>query len=357
MTIEVHPAFADSLKQRAKELGFTLVGITPAAQPPHYAHLANWLAQGFGEGLPYIERRLDAYKHPSSILDGCQSLLMLASPYPASTASPTQGKSKVARYAWPEGDYHDKIHAELRELREFILRAYPLARVRGVVDTAPLLERNLAQLAGLGWIGKNTLLINPEWGSYFFLAAILTDLIFCPDAAFEFSHCGSCRACIDACPTEAIVEPFVLDARRCISYLTIEHRGQISEELRENLNDWIFGCDICQEVCPWNRRRNRLHPASREESHELTTIDPLEAINWTEQEFKERFRHTALWRTRRSGLIRNAILLLVQRMERAALPQLTRLVEDDDTLICSAAAWAVARLTSSITSNDDPPGA
>ncbi len=180
---------------------------------------------------------------------------MLAMNYRTAAAQPaTPGEGRISRYAWGAVDYHDLIHDRLRRLAGFLRQLQPDCQARGVVDTAPLLEREFAQLAGLGWIGKNTLVLNRQMGSWFFLAALLTDATLEYDSPHETDHCGTCRACLDACPTDAFPQPYVLDATRCLSYLTIELRDAIPLEHRESFGDWLFGCDICQEVCPWNHR-------------------------------------------------------------------------------------------------------
>ena len=206
------------LKQQASEMGFSLCGVCPAVAPPGAARLDEWLAAGYAGQMHYLADRREAYGDPNRVLDGVRSILMLAMNY--RTAEPTAlgaGQGRVSRYAWGEADYHDLIHERLNQLAEFLHRRVPEARVRGVVDTAPLMEREFAQLAGLGWIGKNTLLLNRDEGSWFFLAALLTDLELIYDAPHETDHCGTCRACLDACPTDAFPQPYVLDASRCIT--------------------------------------------------------------------------------------------------------------------------------------------
>jgi epoxyqueuosine reductase len=210
----------------------------------------------------------------------------------------------------------------------------PGCRGRGVVDTAPLLERDFARRAGLGWIGKNTMLINKHRGSYFFLGALLLDLDLRPDEPHTASHCGTCTACLDACPTGAFAGPGWLDARKCISYLTIELRTAVPEELRPGVGDWLFGCDVCQEVCPWNRK----------DTSPPEAVDAAEVLALTEQEFRRRYRGTALWRTRRRGLLRNAAIVLGNTGDERALPALRRALADAEPLVCEAAAWAIARI-------------
>jgi epoxyqueuosine reductase len=202
------------------------------------------------------------------------------------------------------------------------------------VDTAPLLERDFARRAGLGWIGKNTMLINKHRGSYFFLGALLLNLELTPDNPHTGFHCGTCTACLDACPTDAFPAPGVLDARRCISYLTIEHRGSMPEDLRSGVGGWLFGCDICQEVCPWNRR----------DETQPETVDAVEILGLSDAEFRVRFGGSALERTRRRGLVRNAAIVLGNIGDAAALPALRRASADEDEIVREAAAWAIEQI-------------
>jgi epoxyqueuosine reductase len=250
---------------------------------------------------------------------------------------------KVARYA-RGADYHDVIRERLNALLAWLQQERPGCRGRGVVDTAPLLERDFARRAGLGWFGKNTMLLNKRLGSYFFLGALLTDLDLKPDPPHEASHCGTCTACLDACPTEAFAGPGWLDSRRCISYLTIELRTLVPEELRPGLGDWVFGCDICQEVCPWNHKA----PPSAEPAPggraDLERVDLLELLGLSEEAFRHRFRGTALLRARRRGLLRNAALVLGNQGDPAALPALRQALADPEPLVREAAAWAIARI-------------
>src|SRR5262249_20093552 len=207
-------------------------------------------------------------------------------------------------------DYHLVMRDRLNRLLAWVREQVPGCAGRGVVDTAPLLERDFARRAGLGWFGKNTMLINKHLGSYFFLGALLLDIELPPDPVHETTHCGTCTACLDACPTQAFTAPGDLDSRRCISYLTIELRAPIPEELRRPMDDWIFGCDVCQEVCPWNRKAPTATQASFAPRPDLEATDPIQLLSLTEAEFRQRFGGTALTRARRRGLLRNAAIVL-----------------------------------------------
>ena len=364
-----------ALKEESRRLGFKAAGVCPAVSPPGIGHFHRWLADGFAGEMSYLADRVDAYSHPRQVLDGARSILMLAASYrtvgPAETAA---GHGRVSRYAWGT-DYHDVLRRRLRGLADFHCRLTPQAGVRGVVDTAPLLEREFAQLAGLGWIGKNTLLLNRDLGSWFFLAALLTTEELAYDQPFPSEHCGTCRACLDACPTGALVDAYRLDARKCISYLTIELRGSIPAPLRERQGEWLFGCDICQEVCPWNRRG----PSSEEKGDSRHLCDdhagmvpafgpfrqmgtvpffrpdfrPAPGMNPVEladlfllddEAFRQRFRHTPLWRPRRRGLLRNAAIVLGNRPAPTALPGLLRGLNDEEPSVRAACVWALGRL-------------
>jgi epoxyqueuosine reductase len=334
----------DELKKKAGELGFSLCGVCPAVAPPASARLDEWLAAGYAGQMNYLADRRDAYRHPGNVLDGARSIAMLAMNYrTAEPAEPSAGQGRVSRYAWGAVDYHDLIRGRLDSLAEFLREREPASHVRGVVDTAPLMEREFAQLAGLGWIGKNTLLLSRDEGSWFFLAALLTDIELAYDRPHETDHCGTCRACLDACPTGAFPQAYVLDASRCISYLTIELREAIPNELRPRVGDWIFGCDVCQAVCPWNSRA----PLSREVDFaprdDSNPTDLIELFELDDAAFRERFRHTPLWRPRRRGLLRNAAIALGNRRSPEVIPALIRGLNDSEPLVRGASAWALGR--------------
>jgi len=343
---EATKALTDDLKAEAARLGFSLAGACPAVTPSGIARLGDWLDAGFAGEMGYIEERRTAYEHPRHVLDGARSVLMLAMNY--RTPEPNDhlpGQARVARYARGD-DYHDVIHDRLKQLARWLLARRPEARVRGVVDSAPLMEREFAQLAGLGWIGKNTLLLNKRIGSWFFLSALLTDLELDYDAPHDADHCGTCRACLDACPTGAFVDAYRLDARRCISYLTIELRTPVPTELRAEVGDWLFGCDICQEVCPWNREAPFTEEPAFAPADDLHPADAAKLFELDDAAFRERFRRTPLWRTKRRGLLRNAAIVLGNARQLAAVPALIRGLHDDEPLVRGACAWALGQCAS-----------
>jgi epoxyqueuosine reductase len=333
------------LKQQAQALGFDLVGIAPAGPADGFDRLRDWLDRGFAGDMDYMHRHAGARRHPESVLPEVRSVVMLGMNYNPGNGpeESVSGTGRVARYA-RGADYHDVLRERLNHLLAWLQEERADCHGRGVVDTAPLLERDFARRAGLGWFGKNTMLLNKRLGSYFFLAALLVDVELQPDSPFEVHHCGTCTACLDACPTAAFVEPGVLDARRCISYLTIELKGDVPLDLRNGLGDWVFGCDICQEVCPWNRKAPAATNAAMRARPELESLDLIELIGLSDEEFRRRFRDTALMRTKRRGLLRNAALVLGNNGDERALPALRRALEDPEPLIREAAAWAVAEI-------------
>jgi len=335
------------LLHRTRELGFDLAGIAPATPADGFAHLQEWLAQGFAGAMDYMSRHADARQHPRSVLPEVRSVVMVGLNYFPGGVEHEHADGlhgRVARYACG-ADYHEIMRHKLNDLLAWAQIESPGILGRGVVDTAPLLERDFARRAGLGWFGKNTMLINKRLGSYSFLGALLLDLTLTPSAPFETQHCGSCTRCLDACPTDAFAGPFQLDARRCISYLTIELRGPIPEELRAGMGDWAFGCDVCQEVCPWNRKAPQASEPLLRLGGPGRALDLIELLGMSETEFRRRFRGTALWRTRRRGLLRNAAIALGNLGDSRALPALTRALDDAEPTIREAATWAIAQLS------------
>jgi epoxyqueuosine reductase len=332
------------LKNQARALGFDLAGIAPATPADGFDRLRAWLDQGFAGEMTYMHRLADARRHPASILPEVNSVVMVAMNYkppPEQDAAPSA--ARVARYARGP-DYHDVLRERLNSLLAWVQEQVPGCKGRGVVDTAPLLERDFARRAGLGWFGKNTMLLNKRLGSYFYLGALLLDLELPPDPPHKTSHCGTCTACLDACPTHAFPAPGRLDSRRCISYLTIELRTDVPAELREGIGDWIFGCDICQQVCPWNRKAPIADNSAVQARPDLVALDPVELLGLSAEEFRRRFRDTALWRAKRRGLLRNAALVLGNRGDPAALPALQRALQDKESLVRHAAEWAIRQI-------------
>lgn len=345
------------LKQRANELGFGLVGIARAAESDGFPRLQEWLSRGYAGEMGYMHVHADARRHPSSVLPEVRSVVMVGMEYgngglgdgqgtdvsratsqaigdqKSGFAHPIAAMGRISRYARGP-DYHEVLRQRLKLLLAWVRERFPDCRGRAVVDTAPLLERDFARRAGLGWIGKNTMLINKRRGSYFFLGGLLLDIDLQPDEPHAADHCGACTACLEACPTGAFVGPGWLDARKCISYLTIELRSPMPTELRRGVGEWIFGCDVCQEVCPWNRK----------DESEPELIDAAEALSITEEEFRKRFGTTALARTRRRGLARNAAIVLGNSGDSSALPALRKALDDPEEIVRDAAAWAIARI-------------
>jgi epoxyqueuosine reductase len=250
-------------------------------------------------------------------------------------------RASVAKYAQAP-DYHQFLWDRLNALAAWLDAAVPGTRSHGVTDTAPLLERDFARRAGLGWVGKNTMLLDKQHGSFFVLGAFLTTLELEPDPPTEVGHCGTCTACLDACPTDAFPEPGVLDARRCISYLTIELKTAIPEDLRPGVGDWLFGCDVCQDVCPWNHRPNP--SPGLPHNPDLAAIDPAELLALAPEELRRRFKGTALRRANWRGLLRNAAIVLGNRGDPAALPALRAALTWEDEVVREACAWAIHRI-------------
>ncbi|HZT80317.1 MAG TPA: tRNA epoxyqueuosine(34) reductase QueG [Gemmataceae bacterium] len=345
------------LKEQARALGFEPVGIAAASPADGFDRLRDWLDRGYAGEMAYMHRHAEARRHPAAVLPGVRSVVMAGMNYAASGGrqppdpAPHQGADaprsplagRVARYARGQ-DYHDVLRDRLNRLLAWVREQVPGCQGRGVVDTAPLLERDFARRAGLGWFGKNTMLLNKRLGSYFFLGALLLDVELQPDPPHQTSHCGTCTACLDACPTGAFPAPGVLDSRRCVSYLTIELRGPIPPDLREGVGDWLFGCDVCQEVCPWNRKAPPGTEPAFAARPDREAVDAAGLLGLSEEEFRRRFRGTALTRARRRGLLRNAAVVLGNLGDPAALPALRQALDDPEPLVREAARWAIERI-------------
>lgn len=333
----------DRLKDLGLQLGFAQIGVAPAVTPTGFHRLLKWLNDGHSADMQWIGRRVDAYRHPDGVMTGTQSVIVAALNYHDGTA-PEAGP-RVARYAWGSADYHEVLKPRLKQLAELVRREVPDARTRVVIDTAPLLERDFARLAGIGWFGKNTMLISRSIGSWFFLGAVLTNVELEYDSPLEQTFCGTCTRCLDACPTDAFPEPGVLDARRCISYLTIEHRGHpVPPDLRPGIGEWMFGCDVCQEVCPWNRFAPEETLPEFQAQSSMNPIDCRELLGLSEDQFNDRFASTPLARPGRAGLLRNAAMVLGNLGDTTARHALEGALSDHEPLIRDAAAWALNKL-------------
>ncbi len=338
----------EHLKAEARRLGFDDVGIAPAVTPPGYPDFLRWLAAGRQAGMGYIERHAAQRSHPRSVFEGVRSVVDVSvvdgrDDGQATPAGVTQGK--IAQYA--RGlDYHGVLRQKLEALLGWLRAEIPGASGRGVVDTAPLLERDFARLAGLGWIGKNTMLISRRLGSFTFLGALLVDVELAYDRPHETNHCGSCTRCLDACPTEAFVGPYELDSRRCISYWTIEHRGMMPDAPASQLDGWVYGCDICQDVCPWNRKAPPGRFTEFEARPEWTAPDLVDWLDRDQVHWTAILRESAERRSRRAGLLRNAALVLGSRRLTAAVAPLAARLDDpdEDSLVRASAAWALGQI-------------
>ncbi|HUL16283.1 MAG TPA: tRNA epoxyqueuosine(34) reductase QueG [Terriglobales bacterium] len=358
---------------RARSLGFDLCGVVRADSFPELERMQEWLDRGYGGEMRYLEN--PKRRDPRRVAANIRGAIVCAVNYNTQFAYSTEAARKsardklhprgwISRFAWGS-DYHEELWrmlnrlvGELRDRFGEAIGAYACA------DTGPIHERILAKYAGLGWIGKNTLLLNQQLGSWLFLGVVLTSLDLQPSLSVSDSPpadlCGSCRRCLDACPTNALVEPYVLDARRCISYLTIELRGPIPEEFREPTGWHVFGCDVCQDVCPWNRKapvtsNAAFLPRAATGSHEQEDSLFMPSLAWlaglTREEFQQRFRGSAAKRTKWRGLVRNACVslgnaLLPTKPEASEriVNLLTRLSADDDDIIAESARWALSRI-------------
>ena len=334
------------IKARANELGFPLAGVTTPDPPPHIDFLQNWLQAGYQASMDWIgtDRSLERRADPRAILPECRSILVLGSPYPAPRGN--VGGGNIAAYALNK-DYHDVLGDKLQSLVDFLegITGQDIPN-RWYTDTGPVLEKELAMRAGLGWIGKNTTLINKEYGSYFFLAEILLGIELINDSPITENYCGDCNRCLVTCPTRALQEPYTLDANRCISYLTIEHREEIPEGLRSQMGDWIFGCDICQLICPWNKPGQEATDILEEfqPREELLDVDLIEELGLSQEEFSARFKGSPVKRAKQRGYTRNVAIALGNRGEEDALPALEKALENPEPLLRKTAAWAIGKI-------------
>jgi epoxyqueuosine reductase len=346
------------IKRAADAAGFDLAGIAPAADAAELKHFPQWIAAGYAGEMKYLEARDDRgeLKRASlaRVAPWARSVIVCAINYntahPYSTEVHDSHRGWISRYAWSREDYHDAVLRRLkqveRELHQAVGDSQPTVVTRSYVDTGPIVERVFAKYAGVGWIGKNTCIINQKKGSWLFLGVILTSLELAPDLPAP-DRCGTCTRCIEACPTDAILAPYQLDSNKCISYLTIEKRGPIPEELRAGMGRHVFGCDICQDVCPWNRKA----PASTASEFDPRPGLVNPALDWlaemSAEEFRAAFRGSPIRRTKRSGLRRNVAIAMGNSGNKEFLPLLDRLAADEDESVRESAEWARGRLLTS----------
>ena len=344
---------SELLQAETQRLGFLLWGVAAVAPPPHWNTYQEWIAAERHAGMAYLsaERAMQRRAQPGLILPEARALLVVGMRYfaPAfvSDSLPTgEALGRVAAYAWGD-DYHEIIPPYLDELNALIEKQVGRAVLaRSYTDSGPLLERDHAQRAGLGWIGKNTCLVSPQNGSFFLLGESLLAVEIEPSLPFQSDHCGSCRRCIEACPTSCIGMDRTIDAGRCISYLTIESKGAIPPDLRPRLGDWVFGCDVCQSVCPWNLRFAELtgHPALRPSPGVPRPLLRRE-LHLTPQEFNRKFKRSPIRRAKRRGYLRNLAVALGNQRDTAAIPDLESLLSDEPEPLARAhAAWALGRM-------------
>lgn len=351
------------VKDVAKAAGFDLAGIAAIREYAELKRFPQWIEQGCAGEMSYLEKRNPdgTLRRTSPASPWARSVIVCAINYntaqPYSTETSERGKGWISRYAWSREDYHESVIRRLgcveARLREIVGTE---VQTKSYVDTGPIIERVYAKYAGVGWLGKNTCLINQGIGSWLFLGVIVTSLELTPDISAP-DRCGSCTRCIDACPTQAFIAPHQLDSRKCISYLTIEKRGILPEDLRSGMGRQVFGCDICQDVCPWNRKA----PATGKEEFQPREGFVNPALDWlaelSEDGFRQHFRGSPIKRTKRTGLRRNALIAIGNSGDPQFTELTDRLQADPDPVVAETAAWAGARLRTSVNEGVADPAA
>jgi epoxyqueuosine reductase len=343
-------SISDLVKQAALQSGFDLAGVAAVGEFSELEYFPEWIAAGHGAEMKYLEARDGAGELKRAALrrvaPWARSIVVCATNYntaqPYSVQVNTPDRGWISRYSWSRQDYHAAVMRRLRQVEARLCEIEQPMETRCYVDTGPLVERVYAKYAGVGWIGKNTCILNQKLGSWLFLGVILTSLELQPDLPAP-DRCGTCTRCLDACPTDAFTGPYKLDSNKCISYLTIEKRGEIAAELRDRIGRQVFGCDICQDVCPWNRKAPATSAAEFQPRPEL--VNP--ALEWLAQmnaeEFARTFRGSPVKRAKLAGLRRNAIIAMGNSGNHKFLPVLERLAEDPDPILADAARWAISR--------------
>ena len=359
----MHTALFQLIEGAAKEAGFERFGVAPAVHPEmrELDLFADWIDAGYAGEMEYLKRRNDSGEYKRSSLEHAlpwaKSVIVVAMNYnppaPKSTEPSKASQGWISRYALSPRDYHDIVLAALRRVKSALIDEVRASgfdiSTRAYVDTGPVLERVYAKYAGIGWVGKNTCIINQELGSWIFLGVIVTSVeysAFVDDDKLEVAadRCGSCTRCIDACPTEALVAPQRLDASRCIAYFTIEKRGAIPEEMRERIGRHVFGCDICQDVCPWNRRAPLTMNPDLNHDPSLVNPDLWQLAQISPQEFRQRFRGSPIARTKHSGFLRNIAVAMGNSGRSEYIDELERLASSEDAVVAEHAIWAIGKL-------------
>lgn len=345
-TVQDPATLSEQIKQEAQRLGFALVGISPMKPPPNEESFAQWLRKGLGGELGYLKRTEQLRRDPRKLVPWAVSVISVGMNYYTQSLRPTKQdgtKGWISRYAWGD-DYHDLMKERLELLLEKTREICPgPVEGKAFVDSGPVLERDIAGVAGIGWIGKNTHLISPQRGSWFFLGELFLSVELAYDRAIK-DRCGKCDLCLKACPTGAFVGPYVLDARRCISYLTIELKGAIPRHLRPLVGNHIFGCDICQEVCPYNVKAMPTAEEAFAAREGLYAPELIPLLSLSETDFRVRFRGGPVLRAKRRGFLRNVAVALGNLKNCEAVPALVQALQDEEPLVRSHVAWALGQI-------------
>ena len=335
------------IREKANELGFDLVGFTSVSRSKTIEIYNAWIEKGYAGSMSYLKNHSELKEDPRNLLPSTISLIALGFNYNTLDLPRRNFKSgigRISRYAWGD-DYHFLLRTKLRALEKYICEELKAGQItRSFVDSGPILEREFAYRAGLGWIGKHTNLINHEKGSWFFLAEILVDFELESNLPFSRVDCGTCTSCIDACPTDAIIDDRKIDARRCISYLTIELKGSIPKKLRPKMGNLIFGCDICQDVCPWNRESFKSKEPLLQPRPENIAPDLVELMKLDDSSFSKLFKKSPIKRAKRRGFLRNVAVALGNWGNPRAIPALCEGLHDQDALVRAHSAWSLGRI-------------
>ncbi len=338
----------DSIKEKAYNLGFNLVGISPVGDYPESQYYKNWLNKGYEATMGYMSKNEEKRQDVRNLVPGARSVISCAinynTEYPYSTELNNPGKGWIARYAWGD-DYHSVLKEKLNELKDFMSKNCITAdQDRVYVDTGPVLERMYAKYSGIGWIGKNTCLINQEIGSWLLIGEVITTLELDYDNTAP-ERCGTCTKCIDSCPTDAITNPYEIDSSKCISFLTIENKGGIPPEYREPTGSNIFGCDICQDVCPWNGKPETGSDKAFLPREGFFEPDLEMLAGLDQQQFSKMFKHSPVKRSKRRGLIRNVLVAIGNSGDKYFEDQVIKLLTDEEPLIRKHAVWALYKIS------------